>query len=464
MTNRLAGTTRSPYFSSAKATSRITAGVRRALAITALSVTALGSSVAAQSTSAVKANRNSVAVLDFQPVDGQAKADRWALGLADFMTATLHQHGVVMLERRDLRYVLAERKLHRDNLTDPSRQIHLKLPWVKYLMRGQIRDLKKNGRFELGVQISEARTALEVARFIERGNYPGDLATAIERLAKRVAERLQMAAPLTQCAPPRPGFTKIPEVALIYFRAITHLAEGRPEFAIGLLDQALQQDPSFVIAKVWQVRAFERLGLAELADAVREDLASDSFAWKSASASPSGMPHDRDSVVISIARPSDDVGLNGAWDGALRRALGDLPNVQLLDEQWIKDAAADAFKKVLQLAQGKRLRLREGNHLPYRIPIDELAVERLERLRGNRTSVTPSPYTRLYKKQFEWGEASLAAGDYAEAIDWYYIVIRDTLGTRYASDLGCRFDVDYSVCARAKQRLRELRLPGSNED
>jgi hypothetical protein len=211
------------------------------------------------------ATPDTIAVLEFTAVgDTDLSA-----GLAELLELELRDLGLVILERRQLRFVLSERRLQRGGLVRAEDVIREKLPWVRYLVGGQIEAHGAQG-FEIRVSLADAQAGSVVAEFREAGRSPEGLAGSICSLARRLA-----AARGGVAVPPAErrrvlGMSSIPEVVLRLHQGLDYLFAGLPEVAIAFFREASELDPSFVVARIWEAKAYEALDLPDNARLIHE--------------------------------------------------------------------------------------------------------------------------------------------------------------------------------------------------
>jgi tetratricopeptide (TPR) repeat protein len=210
-----------------------------------------------------------VAVLDFEAT-GPEPANDYAFGMADLFNLELQRHGVATLERREIRYVISEQQLMASGLVEPTDVIRRALPWVTYLVKGQV-SRSENGQFTMAVSLVEARTAHEICSVTAAGEYPKEMAAAVSRLAEQVVSKLAVRGTAPKHAGPE-GFATMPETALLYYKGIEHCLAGRPEYGVQYFRAAVQGDSSFVLARVWTMRAYGMLGLPAHEAVAREEL------------------------------------------------------------------------------------------------------------------------------------------------------------------------------------------------
>lgn len=210
-------------------------------------------------------NSNTVAVLDFTR-EAAAVADGRTAGLEDFFEVALEKRDVPVLERRNLRLVLAERARRDTGLLTADSLSQAKLPALNFFISGSVAFPSAN-EFALTISAVRADKATVEAAFTRRGFYPDDWLPAIESLAGEVDARLQLPKrPRTE----RSEFEKLtwlPEAALPFFKGLDYYARGDYAAAVPWFREAYGKDRHFDIARRWESRAYAKLGLLQLAGA-----------------------------------------------------------------------------------------------------------------------------------------------------------------------------------------------------
>ena len=208
-----------------------------------------------------------VAVLDFKRENSTANTDGRMAGLEDFFEVALERQEVPVLERRNLRLVLAERAARDNGLLTAESLSQAKLPALNFFISGSVA-FPNSTEFALTISIIRADTATVEAALTRRGIYPDDWLTAIESLGKEVNARLQL--PKRQRVE-RSEFEKLtwlPEAALPFFRGLDFYGHGDFAAAVPWFRESYGKDRHFDIARRWESRAYEKLGLPQLAGAL----------------------------------------------------------------------------------------------------------------------------------------------------------------------------------------------------
>ncbi|MEM6552219.1 MAG: hypothetical protein AAF750_08835 [Planctomycetota bacterium] len=194
-------------------------------------------------------------------------------GLADLLAFSLSEEGVAVIDRRSIGGSLSERRLRRLIGDEPDAERTAALPAAGLFVRGELAD-----RTGLGLLVTlEARRG-DDGSLVQRVSFPADtndqLAGAVTLAARRLVPSLRNGAddrphPAHLARPARriAGFTENPEAALLFYRGLEQLAEGRATLAIACLDQAIRLDREFVTARVWLYHALNRAGLPDFAQA-----------------------------------------------------------------------------------------------------------------------------------------------------------------------------------------------------
>jgi hypothetical protein len=223
---------------------------------------------AVRSASSPASEAGQVAVVEFTAAS--STPEDWAYGLADLLAIELQRRGVVLIERRDVRWILAER--HRSFLFDRAAEPapFADLPQLQGLISGTIRRMPSD-RFHLLVSRTDPRTGIELASAEAAGRWPSDIPAALSSIAIRLITGLEP--PPDPLLPQRPsGFSRSPEVAWLFYRGIAHCLADEPEWGAVYFLEAIRVDPHFTAARVWSMRAFELLGFTELVQVARSHL------------------------------------------------------------------------------------------------------------------------------------------------------------------------------------------------
>ncbi len=210
---------------------------------------------------------SSLAVLDFKVENPSAVAGERVAGLEDFFEVALQKQDMPVLERRNIRLILAERAWHNGGMLSAETLSQAKLPAVDYFLDGTVA-FPSAGEFTLTISIIRSDKSTVEASLIRRGNYPEDWLPAIESLAKETGQKLQL--------PKRPisersefeMMTWLPEAALPFFKGLDYFSRGDYAAAVPWFRHSYEKDRHFDLARHWEARAYEKSGLPQLAKAV----------------------------------------------------------------------------------------------------------------------------------------------------------------------------------------------------
>jgi hypothetical protein len=220
-------------------------------------------------------NSNHVAVLDFKVENPAADAGERAAGLEDFFEVALQRQDIPVLERRNLRLVLAERALQANGLLSVETLSQAKLPVVDYFVSGSV-VFPGPGEFTLTLSIIRADKATVESTLTRHGAYPDDWLPDIESLAKEVDSRLQISKPGPAERSEFEMMTWLPEAALPFFKGLDYYGHGDFASAVPWFRHSYEKDPHFELARRWEARACNKLNLPLLADAASKAGANDS--------------------------------------------------------------------------------------------------------------------------------------------------------------------------------------------
>ncbi len=282
------------------------------------------------------------AVLDFEYEGSTGEATDWSIGLSDLMFLELQAQGYALAERSDIRYILSERKLHKGGLAGLEETIRQKLPWVNFLLRGRIIQ-QSAAVFILTVSIVDAFNGNIVFEASEKGDYPGDITARLHVIALKIKSELKNRIPLDPSAArvqSARGMTKIPEVALIFFKGIDLYMKGRPELAIVYFITAHDLDKTFVAAKLWEGKAYGALGLETHSRYVYDEIAFDFPGLKIETALMIKKQNLGKTIIAFI--PGKEFGrAMPEIKSQLKSLLSRQEGMQMLDPEWIKGLTAE---------------------------------------------------------------------------------------------------------------------------
>jgi len=210
---------------------------------------------------------NAVAVLDFTAENfAPDTADR-TVGLADYVEVALQKHDVPVLERRNIRLVLAERDWQAGGLLSAESLLQAKLPAVDYFVSGNA-SFAGTREFTLTLSIIRADKATMESTFTRQGAYPDEWLPAIDSLAREVDQRLKL---------PKAGqagrsefemMTWLPEAALPFFKGLDYYGHDDYASAVPWFRHSYEKDKHFNLARRWEARAYTKLNLPILAEAL----------------------------------------------------------------------------------------------------------------------------------------------------------------------------------------------------
>jgi tetratricopeptide (TPR) repeat protein len=277
-----------------------------------------------------------VAVADCTVAPG-TPAD-WAYGIADLMALELQSRGVVLFERRDVHWILAERQ-HQFMHRPVDGAAFADLPQLHTLVSGTIRQTAAD-RFHLEIGLTDLRTGTEMASADATGQWAVDLPAAVTSIANRLTRRLHDSPP-DEAAPRPTGFSRSPEVSWLFYRGIAHCLADEPEWAAVYFLEALRIDPFFTAARIWNLRAFELLGFAEFANVERARLAATLEGGEALRQLEHGDWLPRHDFVIALLMPSNASEHTARILAQLRQALQRTDAIFLFEPDRIGALAAE---------------------------------------------------------------------------------------------------------------------------
>jgi hypothetical protein len=269
---------------------------------------------------------NKVAVLDFKVENPTANADERGAGLEDFFEVALQKQDVPVLERRNIRLVLAERDLQANGLVSLETLSQAKLPSVNYFVSGSVA-FPNPGEFTLTISLIRADNATVESSFAQRGVYPTEWLSAIDSLAKEVNSKLQIPKPEPTERSEFEMMTWLPEAALPFFKGLNYYSRGDYASAAPWFRNSYGKEKHFDLARCWEARAYTKLNLPMLAKAV----------------SPPGTNDFRDQAVLnrSVVAVVAGENISAAGRAAFVQALAQANRFELFDPRSIGATARE---------------------------------------------------------------------------------------------------------------------------
>ncbi len=283
---------------------------------------------------------NTVAVLDFTLKGASSSANNWAIGLADFFTMELQQRNVVMLERRDIRYLLSERQLSLAGAMAKDALVRQSLPSVKYLVQGNVQVVGES-RFSLVVGVVDARSGLELHSFEASGAYPSDWVKAIGKLAGQIATALGGTETRSENVPF--GFTSQPELALRFYQGVAHCLDGRPELGLSTFIDLRSYDKKFLLCWIWEMRAWEMMGLKDHARVAEEEFLALPIARSGELALELALcrRHASNQVVVAVSGYGQPTAQSRAAVERLKQALLASSGIKVFNPDYIREISQE---------------------------------------------------------------------------------------------------------------------------
>lgn len=283
------------------------------------------------------ADTPTVAVADCTAAPGTP--EDWAYGIADLMALELQSHGVVLLERRDVRWILAERQRQFMDRADAIAAPFADLPQLDALVSGTIRRTATD-RFHLEIGLTDLRTGAEMSSADATGQWAVGLPAAVASIANRLTRRLQDSIP-DERAPRPSGFSRSPEISWLFYRGIAHCLIDEPEWGAVYFLEALRVDPLFTAARIWNLRAFELLGFGEFAKLEHARLVQTLEGSEALRQWEHGDWLPRHALVIALLTPLHATEPTARIIAQLRQSLEQSPNIFLFDPDRIGALAAE---------------------------------------------------------------------------------------------------------------------------
>ncbi len=210
---------------------------------------------------------NTVAVLDFTLENSAANVRDRLAGLADFFEVALQKQDVPVLERRNIRLILAERDLQASDSLSVETLSQAKLPAVDYFISGNVA-FQGVSEFTLTLSIVRADKNTVESTLTQHGSYPDDWLPAMNALATEVSSRLQIQKSEISNRSEFEMMTWLPEAALPFFEGLDYYSRGDYARAVPWFQASYGKDQHFDLARRWEARAYRKLNLPLLADAM----------------------------------------------------------------------------------------------------------------------------------------------------------------------------------------------------
>ncbi len=217
---------------------------------------------------------NSVAVLDFKVENPTANTSERVAGLEDFFEMALQKQNFPVLERRNIRLVLAERELQANGLLSVETLSQAKLPSVDYFVSCSVA-FPSPGEFSMTLSIIRADKATVESTLTSHGTYPDDWLPTIESLAKEVSTRLQIQKKESTGRSEFEMMTWLPEAALPFFKGLEYYGRGDYASAVPWFRHSYEKDKHFDLARRWEARAYTKLNLFKLAESLSDGKTND---------------------------------------------------------------------------------------------------------------------------------------------------------------------------------------------
>jgi formylglycine-generating enzyme required for sulfatase activity len=263
--------------------------------------------------------------------------DATGAAVEDLLFLALQERGISVLERRSLGWVLAERNLASLSELDPA-GFHRYLPHVRFLVKGRL-TVTPARAFVLRVALIDVGSGAEETAREAHGVYPGDLSKALPPLADQLVQSVSgTTQPIARRKPPL-GFTRLPEVALTFFRGVEYTLGGRPDLGVAWFSEAVREDGEFLVARLWTCRAYERLGFPDLAEASRNELRASPLGARFMAFSEADGRQPTGRLTVSLMPEADlDTNLITKLETILRK----VPGLKLFDPSAIPALASEA--------------------------------------------------------------------------------------------------------------------------
>lgn len=277
------------------------------------------------------------AVLDFTMEAVSTGGPDWSVGAADLMEVELAKRGVHLLERRQIRLVLGERRNYRSGILSDSLKVE-GLPRPRTFVTGTFSRTGEK-RFRLQAKLVSVRDGVDLSSFTVEGVYPAQWLDALSSAADKFVQVIPGLKPEPARKEVLPGVSRKPEAASAFYRGIAYYTEGNLEEAFRCFHQARLTDPGFYLAEAWYMRTLDACGFPEHAAVVREDLRQHSGgALVAGMTVASHLKSKGNSVWILNA----DDGVPHDWMLALKQGLQKNAHIFFFDPARVGDLAREA--------------------------------------------------------------------------------------------------------------------------
>ncbi|MCC6227553.1 MAG: hypothetical protein IT195_14265, partial [Microthrixaceae bacterium] len=209
-----------------------------------------------------------IAVLDFT-MAGETAGEDWAVGAAELLEVERQQRGIEVIERRQIRLLLGERRLLRNGLIARDSLAAEGLPHATFFIGGSVAVVAE-ARFRLDAQLTDVQHGTDLQTFSAEGRYPQDWPGTLAAVATRFA--VDHATGAGTAPDPALGQCKVPEAMSSFYQGLAAYARGQLEEAWTLFHAAFMYDRDFLLARAWELRTMDAYGEPGFAAALRADL------------------------------------------------------------------------------------------------------------------------------------------------------------------------------------------------
>ena len=209
-----------------------------------------------------KENQQTVAIVDFKLDSKSHQGFDWlGKAMSDLLNVKLAQSGVQLLDRDSIAFALREQKLDATYQSASMMGAHK-------LIHGSLL-IDKSGEFTLIAQLTATSQSEIIGSHQVKGLYPKDFENSINEvvanLLPSISDKLQPVASKTMVNP---------EALAYFYRGVNYCSEGYPELGWFCFRSAYHLDEKLLMAKVWEMRAYQMMGFEGHASIVREELLS----------------------------------------------------------------------------------------------------------------------------------------------------------------------------------------------
>lgn len=279
-----------------------------------------------------------VAVLDFTMDASTNGVVDWASGAADLLEVELARQGVELLERRQIRLILGERRNYRSGMLAPDSLQAEGIPRPRAFLSGRFTRTGEK-QFTLQAKLVSVQDGTDMAVAVAEGDYPKDWMSSLCLVATNLVSAIPGLSHATARKDWLPGASRNPEAAAGFYRSLAFVTKGRTEEAWASFHQVRMADPGFLLAEAWEIRALDACGLPEHAAIIRERLARHPAGILVLGMTAASQLKSRGNVVWIL---DEEPSIPKEWIRKLQQGLQTYSRVRFFDPARVGDLAREA--------------------------------------------------------------------------------------------------------------------------